>query len=254
MWEVGPENAIAIHLTLVPYLGKARRAQDQADPAQRQDAARDRHPAEHPLLPHRPRRSRRSIKAKIALFCNVTPDAVVTGRDVETIYEVPLALHEEGLDEKITRLLNIWTRRPDLADLGGDRPAHLPAEGRGRDRARGQVHPAQGVLQEPDRGLRARRRRQRDARRTCAGSTPRRSRRRAPSATSTASTASWSPAASASAGSRGRSPRSATRASAGCRSSGSASACSARSSSSRATSSASRARTARSSTRRRRTR
>jgi CTP synthase len=63
--------------------------------------------ADRPLAPE--------LKAKIALFCNVTPDAVVTGRDVETIYEVPLALHEEGIDEKITRLLNIWTRRPDLA-------------------------------------------------------------------------------------------------------------------------------------------
>jgi CTP synthase len=54
------------------------------------------------------------VKAKIALFCNVDEDAVITAKDVETIYEVPLILNKEGLDEKITRLLNIWTGRPDL--------------------------------------------------------------------------------------------------------------------------------------------
>ena len=58
------------------------------------------------------------MKAKIALFCNVDEDAVITAKDVETIYEVPLILHEEGLDEKITQLLNIWTGRPNLRALG----------------------------------------------------------------------------------------------------------------------------------------
>ena len=56
----------------------------------------------------------KSVKAKIALFCNVDDDAVITAKDVESIYEVPLILHQEGLDEKVTQVLNIWTGRPNL--------------------------------------------------------------------------------------------------------------------------------------------
>ncbi|HIG00466.1 MAG TPA: CTP synthase, partial [Myxococcales bacterium] len=56
----------------------------------------------------------KSIKSKIALFCNVDEDAVMTAKDVNSIYEVPLAFRDEGLDEKITQVLNIWTGQPDL--------------------------------------------------------------------------------------------------------------------------------------------
>jgi CTP synthase len=55
------------------------------------------------------------VKAKIALFCNVDEDAVISARDVAHLYEVPLAFHDEGLDEKITRVLGIWTGEPRLA-------------------------------------------------------------------------------------------------------------------------------------------
>src|SRR5512145_280295 len=100
MWEVGPENAIAIHLTLVPHLGKT--GELKTKPTQHSvkmlreigiqpDILFCR--ADRPLAPE--------LKAKIALFCNVTPDAVVTGKDVPSIYEVPLVLHQEGIDEKI---------------------------------------------------------------------------------------------------------------------------------------------------------
>jgi CTP synthase len=58
----------------------------------------------------------KGIKAKIALFCNVDDDAVITARDVSSIYEVPLAFRDEGLDEKITQVLNIWTGQPDLRE------------------------------------------------------------------------------------------------------------------------------------------
>jgi CTP synthase len=56
----------------------------------------------------------KAIKSKIALFCNVDDDAVVTAKDVETIYEVPLLFHKEGLDEKLAQVLDMWTGRPDL--------------------------------------------------------------------------------------------------------------------------------------------
>ena len=58
------------------------------------------------------------IKAKIAMFCNVGADAVITAKDVDCIYEVPLCFHEEGLDNKIVELLNIWTRAPSPGELG----------------------------------------------------------------------------------------------------------------------------------------
>ena len=63
------------------------------------------------------------MKGKIALFCNVREESVITGRDVETIYEVPMALHKEGLDERIVEALNIWTKKPDLSAWGTDRQA-----------------------------------------------------------------------------------------------------------------------------------
>jgi CTP synthase len=55
-----------------------------------------------------------SLKDKMALFCNVPKDAVITAIDVDTIYEVPLHLHQEGLDTKILELLNVWTGAPDI--------------------------------------------------------------------------------------------------------------------------------------------
>jgi CTP synthase len=61
----------------------------------------------------------KAVKSKIALFCNVDEDAVVTAKDVETIYELPLILHREGLDEKITSVLGIWTGQPDLSHWEG---------------------------------------------------------------------------------------------------------------------------------------
>ncbi|MAG32684.1 MAG: CTP synthetase [Deltaproteobacteria bacterium] len=56
----------------------------------------------------------KAIKGKIALFCNVDEDAVITAKDVDSIYEVPLAFAKENLDEKIAQVLNMWTGRPDL--------------------------------------------------------------------------------------------------------------------------------------------
>jgi CTP synthase len=56
----------------------------------------------------------KDMKAKIALFCNVTEDAVITATDVDCIYEVPLIYHNEGLDDKLMELLNIWAGEPRL--------------------------------------------------------------------------------------------------------------------------------------------
>ena len=55
------------------------------------------------------------VKAKIAHFCNVDESAVITAKDVECVYEVPLVFHQEGLDERIVEKLNIWTGSPNLS-------------------------------------------------------------------------------------------------------------------------------------------
>src|SRR4030095_15550527 len=54
------------------------------------------------------------LKKKIALFTNVAPDAVFSAEDVSCIYEVPIRFHQEGVDEKVAELLNIWSRAPEL--------------------------------------------------------------------------------------------------------------------------------------------
>ncbi|MDH3444985.1 MAG: CTP synthase, partial [Deltaproteobacteria bacterium] len=56
----------------------------------------------------------RKIKSKIAHFCNVKEESVITAKDVEWIYEVPLVFHEEGLDAQIVEKLHMWTGAPNL--------------------------------------------------------------------------------------------------------------------------------------------
>lgn len=111
--DVGRENAIYLHVTLVPYLKTSGEVKTK--------------PTQHSvkellgigiqpdiLLCRTEKILPPEIKVKIAHFCNVEPDAVITAKDVDCIYEVPLLFHLEGLDEKIVRLLNIWTRAPIL--------------------------------------------------------------------------------------------------------------------------------------------
>ena len=114
-WDVGHENALSIHLTLVPHLSAA--GELKTKPTQHSvKAMREIGIQPDILLCRTDRILPPELKKKIALFCNVTPDAVITAKDVETIYEVPLLLHREGLDGKIAKLLNIWSKRPDLSE------------------------------------------------------------------------------------------------------------------------------------------
>jgi CTP synthase len=112
-FEVGAQNAIAIHVTLVPYLGAAGELKTK--------------PTQHSVMKLREIgiqpdillcRSARSIgpalKKKLALFTNVAPDAVFSAEDVGCIYEVPIRFHQEGVDDKVAELLNIWSRAPEL--------------------------------------------------------------------------------------------------------------------------------------------
>ncbi|MFZ1984043.1 MAG: CTP synthase [Desulfatitalea sp.] len=111
--DAGKENVLYIHLTLVPYIGTA--GELKTKPTQH-SVKELRSIGIQPdiLLCRTDRYLSKEIKAKIALFCNVGTDAVITAKDVDCIYEVPLIFHKEGLDSKIVELLNIWTRTPRL--------------------------------------------------------------------------------------------------------------------------------------------
>ena len=111
--DVGKENALYIHLTLVPYIATA--GEVKTKPTQH-SVKELRSIGIQPdiLLCRTNKYLPKDIKTKIALFCNVTVDEVFTAKDVECIYEVPLVFNKEGLDQKIVEKLNIWTRAPQL--------------------------------------------------------------------------------------------------------------------------------------------
>ncbi len=113
--DAGKENVLYIHLTLVPYISTA--GEVKTKPTQH-SVKELRSIGIQPdiLLCRTDRYLSDEIKSKIALFCNVGTDAVITAKDVECIYDVPLVFHKEGLDSKIVELLNIWTRTPQLDD------------------------------------------------------------------------------------------------------------------------------------------
>ncbi len=111
--DVGRENVLYMHIALVPYIATA--GELKTKPVQHSvKELRAVGISPDVIVCRTDRFLPRSIKQKIALFCNVDDDAVITAKDVESIYELPLILHDEGLDEKITKLLNIWTGRPNL--------------------------------------------------------------------------------------------------------------------------------------------
>jgi CTP synthase len=110
---VGRQHTCFIHVAPVPYLaaaGEVKTKPVQHSVKQLQSVGLQ----PDIILCRTDRYLEKSIKSKISLFCNVDDDAVVTAKDVDTIYEVPLVFHQEGLDEKIVQVLNMWTGQPDL--------------------------------------------------------------------------------------------------------------------------------------------
>jgi CTP synthase len=111
----GKENVIYVHLTLVPYIKTSHELKTK--------------PTQHSvkellqigiqpdiLLCRTDRFLSEDIKSKIALFCNIPKEAVITAPDVGCIYEVPLVYHQEGLDKIVVRLLSLDTKEPDLSE------------------------------------------------------------------------------------------------------------------------------------------
>ncbi|HPD61459.1 MAG TPA: CTP synthase [Thermodesulfobacteriota bacterium] len=112
--DLGKENVLYVHLTLVPYIGTA--GQLKTKPTQHSVKELLEIGIQPDILICRTDRLLPDdVKSKIALFCNIDKSAVITALDVGHIYEVPLVFHQEGLDEKIVEFLNIWTGMPNLS-------------------------------------------------------------------------------------------------------------------------------------------
>ncbi|MGA8111220.1 MAG: CTP synthase [Acidobacteriaceae bacterium] len=112
--ELGRENTVFVHVTLVPWIGAAQELKTK--------------PTQHSvkellsigiqpdiLLCRTDRFLSRDIKSKIALFCNLEDQAVITAKDVDSIYEAPLMFHAEGLDRLALKYLHLDTPEPDLS-------------------------------------------------------------------------------------------------------------------------------------------
>ncbi|MGD0836673.1 MAG: CTP synthase [Polyangia bacterium] len=112
-FEMGHQNAISVHVTLVPYLGAA--GEMKTKPTQH-SVMKLREIGIQPdiLLCRSSKPIGAGLKQKIALFTNVAPDAVFSAEDIDCIYELPAKFHKQGVDEKIAELLNIWSRAPEL--------------------------------------------------------------------------------------------------------------------------------------------
>jgi CTP synthase len=111
--DLGKDNVIYIHLTLVPFM---QAAQELKTKATQHSVKELRAIGIQPeiLLCRTDRYLPPGIKSKIALFCDVEEEAVITAKDVDTVYEVPLVFHGEGLDDTIVKLLGLPARPIDL--------------------------------------------------------------------------------------------------------------------------------------------
>jgi CTP synthase len=115
--EEGTGNALFVHVTLVPYIAAAGELKTKPT----QHSVRDLREigiAPDILLCRSEKPLSRELRGKIALFCNVKESAVISAQDVDTIYDVPLAFHEQGLDDLIVSLLGLEAQAPqaDLAE------------------------------------------------------------------------------------------------------------------------------------------
>lgn len=118
-WELGIDNCLVVHLTLIPYLSAAKELKTK--PTQhsvKQLLQSGIQPdilvcrTEHPIT--------MEIRRKLALFCNVEVGSVIEARDAETIYDVPLLMLKEQLDTTVIRKLRLQDRRePDLTRWKG---------------------------------------------------------------------------------------------------------------------------------------
>ncbi len=105
-WELGTQNCIVIHLTLVPFLSAT--GESKTKPTQHSVKELLETGIQPDILVLRTEKSLNTdVKRKVALFCNVEENAVVESMDVSTIYEVPIKMLDEKLDQTVLRKLNL---------------------------------------------------------------------------------------------------------------------------------------------------
>ena len=112
-WEMGNDNAIAIHLTLIPYLSAA--GELKTKPTQHSVKTLMESGVQADILVCRTEHQlSQSIRTKLARFCNVKEECVIQSIDASTIYDVPNLMLEEGLDKVVLKQLNLDRHIPDL--------------------------------------------------------------------------------------------------------------------------------------------
>jgi CTP synthase len=112
--DVGRDNAIFVHLTLMPYIAAA--GELKSKPTQHSVRELMQIGIQPDILILRTERPiSDDIKRKIALFCNVEFGAVIESPDVRTIYEIPLRFHDQGFDERVVQKLGITAPAPELS-------------------------------------------------------------------------------------------------------------------------------------------
>ncbi len=111
--EIGVKNSVFVHVSYVPLIKSAGELKTKPTQHSVKEALSQGIQPDILLL-----RSEQpvpdDIKQKISLFCNVPKSAVINCADAKTVYQVPLMLHKEGIDDIIVNHLNIWARKPDL--------------------------------------------------------------------------------------------------------------------------------------------
>ena len=109
--ELGRGNAINVHVTLVPFISTA--GELKTKPTQHSVKSMLEIGMQPEIIVARcDRPISADLKRKIGLFCNIAPEAVITGQDVPSIYELPLSFNREGLDDLIIDMLHMWCREP----------------------------------------------------------------------------------------------------------------------------------------------
>jgi CTP synthase len=113
--DLGRENTLFVHLTYVPYIAAAGELKTKPTQHSVKDLLQIGIQPDI-LLCRTDRFLSDEIKKKIALFCNLRFEAVITAKDVDNIYEIPLVLFQEKLDQIIIESLKMWTRKPDISN------------------------------------------------------------------------------------------------------------------------------------------
>ena len=115
-WDLGEKAMLTIHLTLVPYLASA--GELKTKPTQHSVKQLQESGIQPDIIVCRTEHSLPlDIRRKIALFCNVEIKSVIEAKDAETIYDVPLLMEKEKLDQRVLYMLNVYNdKQPDLRE------------------------------------------------------------------------------------------------------------------------------------------